>query len=104
MRFRHHVFVCVHGRPERGRPACAGRGSVEIATALTHAVLARGIGAEVAVTTTACLGPCFDGPNVVVYPDGVWYQGVGVDDVKELVDSLASGLIVERLRRPDGDD
>jgi (2Fe-2S) ferredoxin len=104
MRFRHHVFVCVNARPERGRPACAGRGSAELATQLAHAVLARGIGADVAVTTSGCLGPCFEGPNVVVYPEGVWYRGVGDDDVDEIVEHLAGGAPVERLRRPDDDN
>lgn len=73
-------------------------------TRLTRAVLARGIGADVAVTTSGCLGPCFEGPNVVVYPDAVWYQGVGASDVDELVDHLAGGPVVERLLRRDDDD
>ena len=72
-------------------------------TSLALAVLARGLGAEVAVTTSGCLGPCFEGPNLVVYPEGLWYQGVTVDDVPELVEHLAGGPVVERLRRPDDD-
>ncbi len=72
-------------------------------TRLALACLARGLGADVAVTTSGCLGPCFEGPNVVVYPDAVWYQGVTVDDVPELVEHLAGGPVVERLRRPDDD-
>ena len=67
MRFRHHVFVCVHCRPDRGRPSCGARGSDEIVTELNLRVLARGLAGDVAVTTSGCLGPCFEGPNVVVY-------------------------------------
>ena len=59
---------------------------------------------EIAVTTSGCLGPCFEGPNLVIYPPGTWYQGVGVDDVAEIVEGLVSGAPVERLRRPDDDD
>lgn len=73
-------------------------------TSLTLAVLRRGLGGEVAVTTSGCLGPCFEGPNVVVYPDGVWYAGVGDQDVDDIVEHLAGGPVVERLRRRDEDD
>ena len=33
-----------------------------------------------------CLGPCTLGPTVLVYPDGVWYSGVKVEDVEEIVE------------------
>jgi (2Fe-2S) ferredoxin len=41
--------------------------------------------AEVAVTGTMCLGPCFDGPNAVVYPDGTWHTEVTAEDAERLV-------------------
>jgi (2Fe-2S) ferredoxin len=46
---------------------------------------------RVAITPTGCLGPCFDGPNVVVYPDGTWYAGVSATDVDEIVASHLTG-------------
>ena len=46
---------------------------------------------DVLVTPTGCLGPCFDGPNAVVYPDGVWYAGLDVTDATALVDHLIDG-------------
>ncbi|MFI5290815.1 MAG: (2Fe-2S) ferredoxin domain-containing protein, partial [Polyangia bacterium] len=54
---------------------------------------------EVAVTEAGCLGPCFDGPTVVVYPEGVWYANVTIADVDEIVrEHLVGGRPVERLR------
>lgn len=103
MRPRCHVFVCGNTRPEGGRPACGSRGGAEVERALTLAVLARGLGADVAVTPCGCLGPCFDGPNLVVYPAGTWYQGVAPDDVEAIVDHLAGGPPVTRLLRVDED-
>ncbi|HWN71704.1 MAG TPA: hypothetical protein VNM90_28900 [Haliangium sp.] len=53
----------------------------------------------VAVTPCGCLGPCFDGPTLVVYPEGVWYAGVTVAEVPELVERhLVEGLPMDRLR------
>jgi (2Fe-2S) ferredoxin len=54
---------------------------------------------KVAVTPSGCLGPCFEGPTVVVYPEAVWYTGVGPADVTEIVAShMRDGVPVERLR------
>jgi (2Fe-2S) ferredoxin len=53
---------------------------------------------SVAVTACGCLGPCFDGPNIVVYPEGIWYAGVTLADVPELVAShMLAGRPVSRL-------
>lgn len=46
---------------------------------------------DVLVTPCGCLGPCFDGPNAVVYPDGVWYAGLDAADAAALVDHLLGG-------------
>jgi (2Fe-2S) ferredoxin len=53
---------------------------------------------SVSVTACACLGPCFDGPTVVVYPEGTWYAGVRPGDADEIVEAhMAGGRVVERL-------
>ena len=45
-----------------------------------------------------CLDACERGVSVVVYPDNVWYGGVTVADVKEIVEEhLIGGRPVERL-------
>jgi (2Fe-2S) ferredoxin len=56
-------------------------------------LLARGALA-VLVTHSGCLGPCFDGPNAVVYPDGVWYAGLEPDDAAEIADHLVAGRVL----------
>jgi (2Fe-2S) ferredoxin len=45
------------------------------------------------------------GPVLIVYPDGVWYGNLRVEDVDEIIDShLVAGSPVERLRiTPDGE-
>lgn len=92
------MFVCTQSRPHGGRPACGLRGGPELLAALREAVASRPDLWDVAVTGCECLGPCFDGPNAVVYPDGVWYAGAGPSDVADLIDEhLAGGRPVARL-------
>ena len=54
---------------------------------------------DVAVTASGCLGPCFDGPSIVVYPENFWYAGVKAEDIPEIVERhVIGGTPVERLR------
>jgi len=99
--FHHHVFVCDQRKPE-GLPSCSARGSVPIIEALRREVAARNLFDSVQVTSCGSLGLCESGPNLVVYPEGVWYCGVSADDVAEIVtEHLQGGRPVERLMRKD---
>jgi len=57
---------------------------------------------EVLVTPCGCLGPCFDGPNAVIYPDGTWYTGLEASDALALADHLIDGapLVAKISERP----
>jgi (2Fe-2S) ferredoxin/predicted O-methyltransferase YrrM len=99
--FRLHVFVCDQQKPE-GVPCCAARGSVPMLEALRREVHMRGLDDEVQVTACGSLGLCEHGPNLVVYPEGIWYSGVTLADVPELVRShFEENTPVERLVRTD---
>jgi len=105
MRYRRHVFVCTNARPVGGKPSCGARGGVEIAAALQRAVAtAPDLVGAVAVTPCGCLGPCFDGPALVTYPDGQWLAGVGEADVPAIAAWLAGGPLPDRLRYDWDDD
>ncbi len=97
MRFRHHVFVCENRRPDDDpRGCCAAKGGREVRAALKAELKRRGI-RDVRANAAGCLDACPHGPSMVVYPEGVWYGHVRVEDVPEIVDHLAGGPAVERL-------
>lgn len=95
-----HFFVCENERPALGKPSCKPRGAAEVLTALQEGMGAHPeLWGRVAVTPSGCLGPCFEGPTIVVYPEAVWYVGVRVSDVAEIVEKhMLKGEPVERLR------
>ena len=100
--FRYHVFVCDQRKPE-GLPCCAARGSAAVIEALRREIAAQDLLDVVQVTTCGSLGLCERGPNLVVYPDGIWYSGVGAADVPEIVrEHFQNGRPVERLLNRDG--
>jgi (2Fe-2S) ferredoxin/predicted O-methyltransferase YrrM len=95
--FCHHIFVCTQEKPE-GVTACPGNGSWQVLQALERELIAQGLDNEVQVTTCGCLGLCDEGPIMITYPDGTWYQKVKEEDVPEIVGShLRSGNVVSRL-------
>jgi (2Fe-2S) ferredoxin len=93
---RRHLFVCTNER-SGGKPACGERGGREILAAVQQRLIVRSDAASDAlVTACGCLGPCFDGPNAVVYPDGVWYEQLEPSDADALVEHLCNGTVLQR--------
>lgn len=98
-KYQRHFFVCNTQRPPMGKPSCGPRGAGEVLLALQEGLASHPeLWDSVTVTACGCLGPCFDGPNLVVYPEGTWYAGVTPENVGEIVEAhLVEGRVVERL-------
>ena len=53
---------------------------------------------EVLVTGSSCLGPCEQGPTVVVYPEGTWYSKVTEADVATILEEhIGKGTPAQKL-------
>lgn len=90
--FKCHVLVCVN---ERGgeRQSCAGDGGKEIRAALKEAVKARGwTKPEVRVSQSLCQGLCSEGPNVMIYPQNIYFSGVKMDDIPTILNKIEEVL------------
>jgi (2Fe-2S) ferredoxin len=100
---RRHVLVCLHSRPEDNpRGCCAQKGSEEVFVTLKRRVAEQGLDSSVMVSRTGCLKHCSRGVTVAVYPENVWYGGVRLTDLDEIIGShLNEGRVVERLLMPD---
>ena len=83
-----HVSVCTNR-------TCAGQGAATVLERLRQAARDRDV--DVQITRSSCLDRCGEGPNVAVYPEGVWYGGVAPDDADRIVSSLERDRIVSDL-------
>ncbi len=94
-----HVFVCTQSRPAgHPRPSCSQKGCAEVFEEFLAQLQRRNLFDKVQVTATGCMGPCSEGPSVLVYPEGVMYGGLGKDDVATVFDEhLVGGEPVQRL-------
>lgn len=102
-RFKHHLFICTNTRPQgHPRGCCNPDGSARLRERFKVEVKQRNLKATVRANAAGCLDQCEHGPNVVVYPEGVWYGNVQLEDVEEILEShIISGKPVERLRIKD---
>lgn len=91
-----HLFVCTNTLAS-GKPACGNRGGTELLAAVQHRLLVLGA-FDARATACACLGPCFDGPNAVVYPDAVWYGELEASDAEAIAAHLVDGVIFDAKR------
>ena len=90
-----HVFVCTSG----DWCATVDGDGLGVHARLKERVAAEGLNTTVRVNHSCCLDQCGHGPMIVVYPESVWYWGVRVEDVDEIVrEHLRDGRPVERLR------
>ena len=101
-----HVFVCTQSRPPgHPRGSCGEKNCNEVMEEFIMQL--QGVAAaerrahafnKVQVTATGCMGPCTEGPTVLVYPEGIMYGGVSKDDVNTIFEEhLLGDQPVERL-------
>jgi (2Fe-2S) ferredoxin len=78
---RRYVVVC------RG-PNCRERGALPLRARLAQLLRGRD---EVQLVGYACFGQCERGPNVALYPEGVWYGGLRQPEDADRVVQHATG-------------
>jgi NADH:ubiquinone oxidoreductase subunit F (NADH-binding)/(2Fe-2S) ferredoxin/ferredoxin len=77
---------------------CRVHGSMDVIEAFRREIDGRSLNGDISVVGTGCHGFCEKGPVVVLKPSGVFYQGVAVDDVPEIVaESVLNGAVIDKL-------
>ncbi|MEM2782702.1 MAG: NAD(P)H-dependent oxidoreductase subunit E, partial [Candidatus Hadarchaeales archaeon] len=80
------------------KSACGlAAGSDKVLAALEEEIESRGLVGRIEVKETGCNGFCQREPVVTVYPDETFYVSVRPSDVREIVDAVVSGGVVDRL-------
>ena len=77
--FRSHVLVCVD-------PECLKHGAHDVLDSLQDELVAQGLIDEIQVLETSRIGSCSNGPEMMVYPEGIHYVGLTPDDVPYIVE------------------
>ena len=98
-RFEKHIFVCENKRPDgHPRGCCLDKGSAEVRDLFKKRLKELGLNHEVRANVSGCLDACEFGITVLVYPEQIWYGGVTLNDVEEIIQShIINNIPVERL-------
>jgi (2Fe-2S) ferredoxin len=90
--FRSPVLVCVD-------PECLSKDAHEVIDAFQDELVTEGLLDEVQVLETSPIGGCLDGPEMMVYPEGVHYSGLTVGDIPYLVEEhFLKGRIAKKFQ------
>jgi (2Fe-2S) ferredoxin len=84
----YHILVCNSYRVSgEAQGACNKKGAAGLLQYIAEEASDRGL--DVAVSTTACLNVCSQGPVMVIQPLNVWYGAV---DSEEVIDDILDAL------------
>ena len=87
--FEKYVFVCINERPAGERVSCGGTFcGKELSDKLKEAVKMAGQANRIRISKTKCLDVCEEGPNVIVYPDNIWFKHVDLTDIPAILEKL----------------
>ena len=77
---------------------CQGLGNGGVIRAFEEEIEKHGLAGTVDIRATGCHGMCEQGPNVVIYPEEIYYVKVTPEDVPEIVKQTVQGKkVVDRL-------
>jgi NADH:ubiquinone oxidoreductase subunit F (NADH-binding)/(2Fe-2S) ferredoxin len=84
---------------------CVSAGALKIKEKIQAILQEKGLLNEINIIETGCMGPCDYGPVMIVYPEGVFYKKVTLDDVAEIVEEhFVKGRPVKRLMLQDKEE
>ena len=95
-----HIFICTNQRAVGAqRKSCGEVHGMEIVDAFKKKLKELNLPIKLRAQKSGCLDICDFGQTLVVYPEGVFYVGVELSDVDEIIqEHIINDRIVERLR------
>ena len=95
-----HIFICTNQRAAGAqRKSCGEAHGMEIVDAFKKKLKELNLPIKLRAQKSGCLDICDFGQTLVVYPEGIFYVGVELSDVDEIIhEHIINDRIVERLR------
>lgn len=95
--YHKHIFICTNQR-DSPRLSCGEQHGLELTAAFKKSLKDKNLTIRVRAQKAGCLDICNFGPTVAVYPEGIFYVNVQLNDVEEIVQShIIDNKPVERL-------
>lgn len=98
--FDKHIFICTNQRAEGApRRSCGEAHGMSIVEEFRRILKEKKLPIKIRAQKSGCLDICDFGQTVAVYPEGVFYVNVQLEDVNEIIEEhIENNRPVERLR------
>ena len=95
-----HIFICTNQRAsDAPRRSCGEAHGMEVVDAFKNKLKTLNLPIKLRAQKAGCLDICDFGQTVAIYPEGVFYVGVELSDVDEIINEhIINNRPVERLR------
>jgi (2Fe-2S) ferredoxin len=98
MKYEKHLFVCTNERADKSRKCCGSEHGLMLVAEFKRQIKDRGLSGRIRAQRAGCFDTCEFGPAVVVYPEGIFYGNVSIEDVEEIVEKhLVKNCPLQRL-------
>ena len=82
--YNRQIFICINNR-QGVSPSCGFSGSEEVVEELKKACKELNLKGKIRVAKSGCLDLCPFGPNMMIWPDGLWYMKVTKENIPEII-------------------
>jgi (2Fe-2S) ferredoxin len=97
MKYKKHVFVCVNERND-GRKSCGEAVGMALVNEFKRLIQEKNLQVDIRAQKAGCFDVCGYGPVAVVYPEGVFYKNLKIEDITLIVEQhLVNDLPVKEL-------
>ena len=100
MIYNKHIFICTNQRSlAASRKSCGEAHGLEIVDAFKKRLKELNLPLKIRAQKSGCMDICDFGQTIVIYPEGIFYVGVELSDVDEIINEhIVNNRIVERLK------
>jgi (2Fe-2S) ferredoxin len=99
MIYQKHIFICCNQRASDQRKSCGEENGLKLVAEFKKQINDKRLPVKIRAQKCGCLDVCEKGPALVVYPEGVFYGAIKLEDVKQIVEShLVNNIPVKELR------
>ena len=100
LKFDKHIFICINQRQVKPgeKPSCGETHGMDILESFKKKLKDKKLTIKVRAQRAGCLDVCHYGQTIAVYPEGVFYVGVELSDVDEILEEhIVNNRPVQRL-------
>ena len=97
--YKKHIFVCGYNREGSPETCCGPKGGEELQRVLKEKLKKYNELNFFRANKAGCLDACKFGISMVIYPNQIWYGGVKVEDLDEIIEkSILRDEVIDRLK------